>query len=408
MKPEDFLVQEESGLPVSQDPAEYAVFRLEKSEWDTFDLLGLLSRRLAVPASALSVGGIKDRYGRTSQLLSVRCGGVRPAELEDRNFRSVFLGYAPRKATAGDVRGNRFRIVLRDIGSREAEGFAARAGAAFRWGVPNFYDEQRFGSARHGAGFMGKSIFLGRREEAVRLWLTPSKHDDQKTRKLKKCAVENWGHWRECLPLAFGEYRKVLAYLAENPRAFRKALSLLDRKFLVFVLNAYQSYLFNEILARRLRTLCAAEGIAVYRVRYNVGTFVFYEALTEPLLARLSALSLPVPGWDTRAEDPEVRGALEETLAAEGIVLEDLRVRQMSGVSAHGVERAALVVPERISAPEMLDDDLYPGKKKMLLEFFLPRGCYATILIKRIGAPAMPEAAPDGAGGTDSGSGVPG
>lgn len=401
VKPEDFLVQEETELPVSPTPDEYAVFRLEKAEWDTFDLLSLLSRRLGVPASALSVGGIKDRYGRTSQLLSVRCRGLRPADVEEKNFRAAFLGYAPRKATAKDVRGNRFRIVIREIGSREADGFLSRAQSASRWGVPNYYDEQRFGSARHGGGFMGKAMFLGRREEAVRLWLTPSKHDDQKTRKLKRSAMENWGRWRECLPLAFGEYRRILEYLADNPRAFRKSLSMMDRKFLVFVLNAYQSYLFNEILARRVGALCAAEGLSTYRVKYNVGEFVFYEGLTEPLLARLSAGLLPVPGFDSRTEDPDVQAALDEVLTAEGIALQDLRVRQMSGVSVHGVERSALAVPEWISGPETQDDDLYPGKKKMTVEFFLPRGSYATVLIKRIGAPALPSA-PDAAPGAAS------
>jgi tRNA pseudouridine13 synthase len=62
-------------------------------------------------------------------------------------------------------------------------------------------------------------------------------------------------------------------------------------------------------------------------------------------------------------------------------------VKQMRAVSAHGVERAAFVAVEDLVEPLVSDDELYPGKKKMALSFFLPRGSYATILVKRIQAP---------------------
>ena len=116
------------------------------------------------------------------------------------------------------------------------------APVAARDGIPNYFDEQRFGSARHGAGFMGKEMFLGHREKALRLYFTPSKHDDQKTRKLKKCVMENWGHWDRCAGVGFGEYGRLLAYLRENRLAFHQALEKIDRRFLVFVLNALNRF----------------------------------------------------------------------------------------------------------------------------------------------------------------------
>ncbi|MBE3133128.1 MAG: tRNA pseudouridine(13) synthase TruD, partial [Acidobacteria bacterium] len=56
-------------------------------------------------------------------------------------------------------------------------------------------------------------------------------------------------------------------------------------------------------------------------------------------------------------------------------------------ISAHGVERAAFVRPEDLAVAAAVEDELYPGKLKMRLDFFLPRGSYATLLVKRLGVP---------------------
>jgi tRNA pseudouridine13 synthase len=306
-----------------------------------------------------------------------------PERLDDANFSLRLAGWSDGPVTARDIRGNRFTITLRDLSAAETERIGVSAPIVAREGIPNYYDEQRFGSARHGAGFMGKEIFLGRREKALRLYFTPSKHDDQKTRKMKKCVIENWGRWGACAGMGFGEYGRVLAYLAQNHRAFHQALEKIDRRFLVFVLNAYQSFLFNEVLARWLRELAAAEGFALRPVRYAFGAYEFYDSLPAQAAAKIRDAVLPVPGYDTVAEGP-IKRILDGILEEEGIRLSDLRVRQMSRIRVGGVPRAAVVIPEDLAASPPEDDELYPGKKKQTLRFFLPRGSYATLLVKRL------------------------
>jgi len=46
-------------------------------------------------------------------------------------------------------------------------------------------------------------------------------------------------------------------------------------------------------------------------------------------------------------------------------------------------ERAALVKPQNLSF-ESSKDEFNQGKQKLTLKFILPRGCYATMLIKRL------------------------
>jgi tRNA pseudouridine13 synthase len=323
--------------------------------------------------------------------MTVRGIRGRPREVREANFSAVPVGWTDAPLGAGAIVANRFTLVLRDMDAAEARRCVANLETVRRDGLPNYYDEQRFGSARHGAGFMGKELFLGRRERALRLYFTASKHDDRPTREMKRCVLEHWGRWSECLVLARGEYGRVLERLAASPRAFRQGLLALDRRFLVFVLNAYQSFLFNELLAGLVALEAGRRGFVTRDLRYNVGAFVFPVALDDESRAALEGRILPVPGYDTLVDDAEVRGLLDGVLEREGIGLADLRARQLPRVSAHGVERAAWVRPGDLSCGQPFEDERYAGKLRLDLAFTLPRGSYATILVRRLAlAPPRP------------------
>jgi tRNA pseudouridine13 synthase len=391
VRPEDFVVREEPEVELGERPDRYAVFRLGKRDWDTFDLLDLLARRLGVRPGDISVGGFKDRFGSTEQLVSVRSSEAGPPKawkrgLRERNFTLELAGYSPEPVTARSIRGNHFTITLRDLDPQLVPRYRERAESLQRWGIPNYYDEQRFGSARHGKGFMGKEVFLGHRERALRLYFEPSRHDDRRTRALKSCVTGAWGRWDQCLEDAFGEYRDVLEYLKGHPRAWRQALIRIDRRFLVFVLNAYQSYLFNELLTERLVELAGAHELSVTHHTHRWGVFLFYGGLPPALFDALSRTSLPVPGYDSEPAEENTRRVLERVLRREGITLADLRVRQLPRISVHGVERPMLVVPRAFEASDPGEDELYRGKMKMTLRFGLPRGCYATLVVKCLSA----------------------
>jgi len=390
VRAEDFVVQEEHLVEPSPNPQSQIIFRLVKRDWDTFDLLDLLARRLKIPKQDISVAGIKDRHGRTEQLVSIRYRQGLRASIAvlppEDNFTLTFLGYRAAPITAKDIRGNHFTITIRDIVPHDLQRCLANAEIVARWGVPNYYDEQRFGSARHGRGFMGKEIFRGKREKALRLYFEPSKFDNRKTRLLKSCVVENWGKWDCCLEEAFGEYRRILTYLSGHKQAFHKALALIDRRFLVFVLNAYQSFLFNEILSAYLANLQGEHGLIFDQHPYSRGRFLFYRDLPQLLFEQLRGKSLPVPGWDSQIEDPVIAGIAARVFEREKIELRDLKVRQMSRIYINGIQRPAILLPEgfAIEAPE--NDELYKSKRKITLKFFLPRGGYATLILKRLEA----------------------
>jgi tRNA(Glu) U13 pseudouridine synthase TruD len=106
---EDFFVREESELEISSEPQAQMIFRLIKRDWDTFDLLDLLARRLKIPEHDISVAGIKDRHCRTEQLVSIRYRQGLGASIADRAYPTTTMSSASEApATAGDSWAGKF------------------------------------------------------------------------------------------------------------------------------------------------------------------------------------------------------------------------------------------------------------------------------------------------------------
>ncbi|MEK6636046.1 MAG: tRNA pseudouridine(13) synthase TruD, partial [Planctomycetota bacterium] len=58
-------------------------------------------------------------------------------------------------------------------------------------------------------------------------------------------------------------------------------------------------------------------------------------------------------------------------------------IRKIRQAFFKGIERKAVVIPEELSV-DYSDDEIYTGREKLVLRFFLPRGSYGTMLIKRL------------------------
>jgi len=386
VNPEDFIVDEAVNLPVQAKRGPFRVYRVRKRNWDTFDLLARLARVFGCSRRDFAVGGFKDRYGQTTQLMTVRERPNLPAHHEERHFSAECLGFASRPISARDITGNHFQLTLRSLSAAEVDSIVQNLADVRRDGVPNYYDDQRFGSARHGKGFMGRELFLGNRESALRLYFEPSRFDPSRERRLKSEVIRRWGRWPELAAQAFGDYKRILEFLAEDgfERSYTRALSLIPRDYLLFVINAYQSFLFNEILRRFLLELRPRHDFPILTVPYLAGEFVFPARLPVDLAQQLRGETLPVPAYDTVFRQPEIRKIAADVLAREGLTLSQLRVRKLTGLQVHAKERAMLVTPGDLTATTPEDDDQYAGRQKMTLRFFLPRGSYATLLIKRL------------------------
>lgn len=145
-RPEDFEVAEIVAFEPS-GAGEHAFLHVEKRGQNTDWLAGRLARFAGVRPVAVGYAGLKDRFAVTSQYFTVHLPGRASPDWEALDLEGVRVLSATRhhrKLQRGALRGNRFRIVLRDVEGDAGE-LGSRLEVIARLGVPNYFGPQRFG-----------------------------------------------------------------------------------------------------------------------------------------------------------------------------------------------------------------------------------------------------------------------
>jgi tRNA pseudouridine13 synthase len=379
VQPDDFYVEEVINRSFSKN-GHYSIYKLEKRFWDTFDLLDYLSRKYKF--RNIGRAGIKDRYSHSIQYISVK--GAKAKEIKEDNFKLSFIGKSDLPITQNDLIKNKFTIVIRDLNEKEVAYIQNNVQSLTEFGFPNYYDEQRMGSARAKQGFIAEKLMLKHYNGALKLYMaTPSSFDDSRTRKLKKYLDEHWSNWKECLkfPHQLGQFRYPLLYLAEHPNDFKGAIKTIRRDLLEMFINAYQAFLWNETLKKLLEI----EKVGTFKRKYRFGDLHFYDELAEDKLKYFQVITIPAVSYKTQFNDDKIRQVVEQVLALENKSLKDFKIDlNIKGLFFKPYERNAIVIPEDFIINNAENDELYPKKLKLTLSFALPKGSYATILLKRV------------------------
>lgn len=82
--------------------------------------------------------------------------------------------------------------------------------------------------------------------------------------------------------------------------------------------------------------------------------------------------------------NPMVAAAAESVLKAEGLSLNDLKARILTKAYLSRHQRALLLHPDQVEVDGPVDDERFPGRRKLVVKFTLPRGAYATLVIRGI------------------------
>jgi tRNA pseudouridine13 synthase len=167
--PADFLVDEALGLAPDGE-GEHLLLRVRKTDANTEWVARRLAAAAGCPVRDLGYAGLKDRHAVTTQWFSL----PRPtqglpdwAPLAADGIEVLEAHPHRRKLRRGALAGNRFRILIRDLGVSEPD-LDQRVHAIRARGVPNWFGEQRFG--RNGSNLArAQAMFTG----AIR---RPSRH----------------------------------------------------------------------------------------------------------------------------------------------------------------------------------------------------------------------------------------
>ncbi len=378
--PEDFLVEE---LPVVSPGREgrFVFYRLWKRSLGTIEAIEAIRRRWNLSANQISYGGMKDRHAETVQYLTILDGPER--SLQETHFEIEPLGRLTHPYSPRGFRGNRFSLVLRDL-SREAAHLVAQTCADLqRDGLPNYFDDQRFGSVGFEGGFIAEAWLKANHEEALRLAIASNTTSDRPDVQEEKAILrETWGNWTEAKSrLPRSHARSLVTYLVDHPTDFRGAFARIRRDLRSIYFSAYQSHLWNLMLSSWIRQNTEPRQRSEFE--FKVEKLPIHHGLDEEQAMRFHSLRLPLPASRTMlAPDGPLRKLALEVLEPLGLVWEELRVKHLKDVFFSKGDRAGVFDPIDLKH-EIARDDLYPGRSLVFLSFELPKGAYATLLVKR-------------------------
>ncbi len=399
--PTEFLVEEilteefQTGVRTSQPDGAggHALFVMKKSGVTTPQVLGEIARRLKVPSGAIGHGGLKDRHAETTQHVTIALtGGIRgagPRSLDQRGWRLERLGWTDRPMSTSAVAGNRFTIVIRDLGEREARNMdrAAQLLAVEpqRLRVVNYFGNQRFGGAENDRELIAPRLIRGEFERALKLAIAaPSRRDHRDTKAQRRLISEGWGAWAELLPkLERVPERRVIEHLVTNPDDFQGAFRLLPSFTQVMAIEAYQSLLWNAVAARMVVGACADLGEVVV-ADDPWGDLAFPAATAIP--AELAEIRVPLLTPDVVLEAPWDR-AVEAVLRDEGVALTHLVVPGVDNLRFPSGSRRLFVDADefKLSAPQPDDANSRGIRVRRTATFILPSGAYATVVLRALG-----------------------
>jgi tRNA pseudouridine13 synthase len=380
-KPEDFSVKESYRFDEVAS-GKHRVYLMDKQKLSTFDAVNRIRDAFGLKPGAISYCGLKDKQGRTEQIIAVDGADV---DMQEPDLRLKFLGRTDKPLSARNITSNRFSVTVRALTHDSLAPLNLAAAEVNRLGVVNYFDSQRFGALKHGQGFIAKDLIRGDFEAALHNYFArPSELDRTEDAKVKGFWRDNWGRWDARVPFEGAKkYHRILRSLRENPGDWLKAFLQIDSDYRAMILFEYQSYLWNEGVRRYLQLMLPRE--AMFPMRYQAGTLLHFRDATPDVLHTLREKTFPLVGPDTTFGDPKVAEAMEWVLGKEKLKLADLRIKGAERMLYFKEEQRPLVMfPHKLVVGRTQNDDVNRGDIKVNVAFTLPPGAYATLVIKRL------------------------
>lgn len=386
----DFRVEELPAYAPS-GRGDHVLFEVEKRDLATPDLVRAVARALGVAARDVGCAGAKDARAVTRQWLSVE--HVEPERVRALELPGVRVLGAERHASKlrrGHLRGNRFRVVLRDSAPERLGELRAALERASLAGAPNAFGPQRFGN-RGDAWQVGAELLRGDAAAAVRLIAGapgPLDHGAVLAARERFEAGE-WSAAAAAWPRGYGLCARLCGALARERGRADRALRALSRAELGFYASAWQARAFDRVLdLRRARLDELVQGDLAWE--HASGRLVDAAEPTPELGERVRAHELsptgPLPGPRMRRASGRAAaledGVLDEECAALGEPPGSLAFpRAVRGTLAgQPGGRRPLRVAVRAARAELVEDD----PRAVALEFELPPGAYATVLLREL------------------------
>nr|XP_034983607.1 pseudouridylate synthase 7 homolog [Zootoca vivipara] len=386
----------------------YCHFVLYKENKDTMDAINVLSRFLRVKPNIFSYMGTKDKRAITVQEIAVlRITAQRLAHLNNclMNFKLGNFSYKNHPLKLGELQGNHFTVVLRNITGTEDQ--VQHAMQSLREiGFVNYYGMQRFGTTAVPTYQVGRAILQNNWNEVIDLILKPRPGAEKGY--LVKCR-EEWAKTKDPdaalkkLPVKRCVEGQLLRGLSKyGLKNIVSAFGIIPRNNRLMYIHSYQSYVWNNMVSRRIEEyglvavpgdLVLKGGSAVYIEESDVDNYTIHDVV------------MPLPGFDVIYPKHKIGKAYEEILAADNLDISNMK-HKIRDYSLSGAYRKVIIRPQDVSWELVVYDDpkiplfntdldKLEGKppavlategryKALKMDFSLPPSTYATMAIREV------------------------
>jgi tRNA pseudouridine13 synthase len=380
-KPEDFFVEEFPLYPASGEGT-HVYLTIEKTGLSTMRAVREIAKALGIPHRHVGYAGLKDADAVTRQTISIEhIDPERVRALAIPRIRVIAVTRHTNKLKLGHLRGNRFVIRVREAVPDRLVDVRAVLDRLVREGVPNYFGAQRFG-LRGDTWMVGRAMILDDLEQAVDLLLgRPNEADYGEVRKARELYDD--GRYEEAArtwPYPFRDERRACQMMATTGGKHRRAFVGFDKSLKRLYISAFQSYLFNQVVAARIGGLGRLmTGDLAYR-HGNGAVFTVEDAALEQPRADAFEISPSGPLFGYRMTEPTGEPAAIEAaiLSREGIRSENFRAPGAHKVK--GQRRPLRFQPTDASVATGCDE----RGAYYEFRFFLPPGCYATMVLREI------------------------
>lgn len=301
--PEDFIVKEITDIKLKE--GDYSIFLLGKKKYTTIKAIQLIANKLKIKLKRIGFAGIKDKKAITEQYISIfNVDKDRVLNLKIKDISLRYIGKLDKPLSLGDLKGNKFRIIIRNINKKDIKNFNKNKNKL----IPNYFGEQRFSKNNKE---VGKNIVKNDFKKAISF-----------IKKDKEYKIED--------------------YLKKNKNNFIGALRLIPIKILKLYVHSYQSYLWNLTVKKYLKV--------------------------DNKLKKI-----PIIGFGAEIRDNKIKKIIDDILKKEKINQREFIIRKFPELSSEGGERDLFIDIKNFK---------YKINKNIKLNFFLPKGCYATTVVE--------------------------
>jgi len=371
---------------MSDDEHLYPLYLLKK---DGIDSSHAVKEVENVTGLKLKVVGLKDARAVTKQYASItRKQQDAKDKFATEHCALDLVGYTRKPLVKGKLVANRFAVTIRDFHGNIQQCIDELQECIDKNAIANFYGYQRFGSARPVTHLVGKEIVKRNFRQAVDLFLCHSgEYDSEQSKEIREMCKDssNFAKVLQIMPSKMDLERTLINELmkSNDPIKAIRRLPVTIRRLLV---HAYQSYIFNRTLS-----IVIKEGYDIASPKQNDICFSFAHNSVKIIgMSRfdenanmLQLPAIPLVGYAFR-DDNRFSAVVKKVMEEEYVGVKDFYIKDLQEVSVEGGFRQASMLCRELS---------YALNGSLQMKFILPKGSYATVLLRELMKPSDPIAA---------------